>query len=527
MKPGETFGKRSLVALACLTVVWGGYLALRLEQPGYTDAYYYYNAAQRLADGEGLTDPYLWTYFNAPETLPGPSHTYWMPLESLVLAVPLAILGSGFGTAQLVMLACLVGMVWLTVALARHLDGRNRHVWSAALLVMFGGFYAPCWVTTDTFALYGLLGGAALMAGGKALRTRELSWFVLVGMLGGLAHLTRADGLLILIVFLAVALWPAANVPLRKVVGGLIAAGGGYVLVMAPWFVRNWRAIGSPLPLGGTDTIWMRSYDELVSYPAHIAPAHLLNWGLNDILQTRWLALTNNVGTFMAVETWVILGPLALIGLWRLRHHETVRIFAWYAVALHLVMTFVFALPGYRGGLFHSSAALLPFWAVLSMVGLDIAVERAARWRRWRVSEAQHVFAGAAVVLAAGLGIGLGLARTRTWNQNALFYREVARDLPSDAVLMVNDPPALYYHTGLYGVVVPNSDPGVVPKIARQYGVDYLVLDRNHTRPFTALFLREEQREYLTLVHIYGDDTPDVQDDIVVYRITPSGAASP
>ena len=40
-----------------------------------------------------------------------------------------------------------------------------------------------------------------------------------------------------------------------------------YLLVMLPWFARNLAVIGTPLPVGGTATIWLRGYNEIVSYP--------------------------------------------------------------------------------------------------------------------------------------------------------------------------------------------------------------------------------------------------------------------
>jgi hypothetical protein len=46
---------------------------------------------------------------------------------------------------------------------------------------------------------------------------------------------------------------------------------------------------------------------------------------------------------------------------------------------------------------------------------------------------------------------------------------------------MINDPSALYYFTGLSGVVVPNAPPNVIPELAKRYGVAYVVLDNNPT----------------------------------------------
>ncbi|MCL4236913.1 MAG: glycosyltransferase family 39 protein [Anaerolineae bacterium] len=518
-------GRRAYALLGALALAWGVLLALLLEQPGYTDAYYYFNAARRLAEGHGLTDPYLWTYFNAPDRLPGPSHTYWMPLQSLIAAASMAIGGATFRAAQVPAVLCYAGLVLVAFGLGERLGARRRHAWVAALLVMFSGFYIPYWVTTDTFALFGLVGALALLALGRATEGRQLRWYALGGALGGLAHLTRADGVLLVLVLAGMAFWRPGP---GRWTGGLRAAGVGllaYGIVMLPWFARNLDVLGTPLPLGGADTIWMRSYDELVRWPPGASASDFLAWGAGPILRSRLEALANNLGTFVAVETWVILGPLALLGGWRRRSLALVRGFALYAAALHFVMTFVFAFPGYRGGLFHSSAALLPFWAALAVVGLDEGIAWAAQRRRWRPAEASAVFNGAAVLLALALTLSALSAKLDGWNDNARFYREIARDLPADVVLMVNDPVALYYQAGLSGVVVPDADPAVVPEIAARYGVTHLLLDANRTAPFGGLFAGEEVRPFLRLVRHYRADTPGRDDDRLLFEIVREGAA--
>lgn len=518
-------GRRAYVLLGVLALAWGTLLALLLEQPGYTDAYYYFNAAKRLAEGHGLSDPYLWTYFNAPDRLPGPSHTYWMPLESVIAAASMVIGGATFRAAQVPSVLCYAGLVLIAFWLGERLGTRRRTAWVAALLVMFSGFYIPYWATTDTFALFGLVGALALVALGRAAEGRQLRWYALSGVLGGLAHLTRADGVLLILVLVVIALWPSG----RRWTDGLRAAGVGllaYGIVMLPWFARNLDVLGVPLPLGGTDTVWMRSYNELVRYPPGASVGDFLAWGIGPILRSRLEALANNLGTLVAVETWVILGPFALLGWWRRRSLTLVRGFAVYAAALHFVMTFIFAFPGYRGGLFHSSAALLPFWAALGAAGLDEGIAWAARRRRWRPAEAAVVFKSAAVLLALALTLSALTAKLDGWNDNASFYREIARDLPPGVVLMVNDPAALYYHTGLGSVVVPDADPAVVPEIAARYGVTHLLLDANRTAPFSGLFAGDDERPYLRLTRHYGTDTPERNDDRLLFEIV-LGEVSP
>ena len=494
---GRMIQPRTYGIVFVLALLWGGLLAAAIRQPGYTDAYYYFNAGRRLADGDGLTDSYVWTYIDAPETLPGPSHTYWMPLESLAAAAAMAVGGRTFGAAQAPSVIFFAVLVILAFWLGAFFGQTRRQAWIAGLLVLFSGFYTPFWTTTDTFALYGCVGAGALMAMGRARETARWRWFVLSGVLIGLAHLARADGVLLLGVAGLVAIWPGRDVGRRHTAGALIALLGAYLLVMLPWFARNVSEIGAPLPTGGTQTIWLRGYNELVSYPPSASASAFWNWGLDNILQSRLEALSNNLATFVAVETWVILGPFVLVGLWRERRQPMLLGVILYALALHFVMTFVFAYPGYRGGLFHSSAALLPFWAAMGIVGLDGAIDWAAPRRRWRKKQAQTVFGGAVAALAAVLSVGVFASRLGQWNANGAFYRDIVAGLPPDAILMVNDPAALYYHTGHSGVVLPDSEPETVREIAARYGVTHLVLDENRTAPFDALFRSAESRPFL------------------------------
>ena len=492
---GSIVRARDYVVVLALALLWGGLLAMAIRQPGYTDAYYYYNAGQRLATGQGLTDPYLWTYIHAPEGLPGPSHMFWMPLESLVAAAAMVIGGADFGVAQMPSVVCFALLVSTAFWLGAAIGQTQRRAWIAALLVLFSGFFTPFWTTTDTFALYGCAGAAAMIGMGKGRETGSWRWYAVSGAASGLAHLTRADGVLLLAVAGLVAVGPDRT--WRKIARAWAALLGAYLLVMLPWFARNVSEIGSPLPTGGTQAMWLRGYNELVSYPPNASAATFWDWGLENILRSRIEALNSNLGTFVAVETWVVLGPFVLWGLWRERRRAMVLGVALYAVALHLAMTFVFAYPGYRGGLFHSSAALLPFWAALGVSGLDEAIAWAAARRRWNTAQAQSVFGAAMVVLAAAISVGVLASRLEAWNDNGAFYDGVVADLSPDAVLMVNDPAALYYYTGHAGVVVPDSEPDVVPDIATRFGVTHLVLDENRTAPFDGLYRGEESRPYL------------------------------
>ncbi len=502
-------------AVALIGLVVAGLVAAAVPGPTYTDAYYYFNAGRRLATGEGLTDPYIaLTYIGAPEALPAPSHTYWMPLTSLLVALS----GGSFAVAQVFFVGMWVALVVLAFWLGGMLGKSRRHAWAAGLLVVFCGYYVPFLTTTDTFTPFALFGALSLLAIGLGRRNNDCRGFALAGVLAGLAHLTRADGVLLVGVLGLVALLPTRtadqSTPITRRLTFLAVGIGTYLLVMTPWFIRNLDATGSLLPVGGTMTIWLRGYNEIVNYPAAINASDFFSWGAGNILQSRWEALTSNLGTFVAVEGLIVLSPLIVIALVR-RWRDPLLLPVWlYAAALHLAMTLVFAYPGYRGGLFHSAAALLPWWMVVGILGLDDTIDWiAARRRHWQPATARWVFTIAIIVLAAGLTFSIAAPRLRGGDSAGPLIRVAREVLPEDAIVMSNDPAALYYHTGLTGVVIPNAGPDAVRALATQYGLTHVLLDENRTQPLDDLYQGRETPPFLRPV------TQDIAESVRVFEV--------
>lgn len=508
-------------------------------QPGFTDAYYHFNAATRLASGLGLTDPYLWTYINAPAALaPGetvPSHTYWMPMTSLVAAAGMwAFNAPGDPAAAQVPFALLLALTaWIGFGLGRLLGGSARHAWVAGWVTLFSGYFTRFWGATDTFAPYAAAGSLSLLwcgLGAQQLRQagarqrRAWVWFALAGISAGVGHLTRADGVLLLIVIWAVALWPFGEdraLGLGRRIPPLAFSTAGYLVVMLPWFLRSLAAVGTILPVGGFQAAWFTEYNDLFNFPPDSSPATLFADGLGAFATSRWTAFTSNAGTFIAVEGLVVMAPLMLVGLWTRRRAPLLRGVWLYALGLHLVMTLVFPFPGYRGGLFHSAAALVPWWAALGVVGLDDVVQWVAQRRRtWKARTAKRVFSTALALLALVFSLSLA-ANGRVRPGVPALYAELVRQLPPSARLIVNDPAALYFFTGLAGVVLPNEAPTALPEVARSFSMTHLLIEfqdtaqgRVYAVPSPLLFDLESPPPFLTPVHL---ESPNAR----LYVITP------
>jgi hypothetical protein len=527
----------TVVALIGAFVITRGVVA----QPGFTDAFYHFNAAHRLVSGQGLTDPYLWTYIGAPDKLPAPSHLYWMPLTSLIAGLGMGLLNApgNYAAAQWPFALLLAGTAYAGFWLGERLGGTRRHAWVAGLVTLFSGFYTRFWGAIDTFAPYALVGALCLVFMGSGVTTRgrpAIIRFALCGVMTGLAHLTRADGLLLLIVGWAVILWPGRGnadgcqpVPLKDRIVQLGVLTLAYLLTMSPWFIRNWTLVGAPMPLGGTQAIWFTEYNDLFNYPPLSSPTTFFANGFGALFSTRAEALfggqgilSGNLGTFIAVEGLIVMTPLMLIGLWLRRRDAFLRGFWLYALGVHLAMTFVFPYPGYRGGLLHSGAALIPWWAVLGVIGLDALMEWIAkRRRRWNANTAKAVYSAALVGVAILLSVLIGLPNRVPARPTPALYQALAALIPAEGRVMINDPAQLYYYTGLGGVVLPNEPPTVIPVIARQYNVGYLVLEFETVDGQTALAASDKLASILTAPPAFLTELPLAYPGAKLYEIRP------
>lgn len=479
-----------------LVALIGAFVIVRaVSHPSYTDAFYHYNAAVRFSSGHGLTEPYVWTYIGQPEpaetpALVVPSHLYWMPLTSLASGVSMRLLNAAghYPTAQLPNILWLAGTIITAYWLGQILGGTRRHAWAAALLTLCSGFFMRFWGEIDTFAPYAFFGSLALLAISQGITTaqerRRDLWFALAGLMAGFGHLTRSDGLLLLIVGLMCAFVPLAGAGRRfqpRVIGvSVLVLMAGYLLVMGGWFARMISITGAPLPLGGLQGAWLTEYNDLFRYPPDASAAEFFADGLGLFIETRWTALLQNLQTLLFVEGWIVLMPLALLGLWAAWKSNWRRVLpvALFALGLHVAMTLVFPLPGWRGGLFHGAAALVPWWAALAVIGLDHAVDWIAKRRRaWKPQQAKAVFTVGIILLAAVLSL-TNLAAVPRGEGSRPRYQAIADALPDNARVLINDPAQWYAYTGQGGAVLPNEAPDVIPQIAGRYGITHVLLEQ-------------------------------------------------
>ena len=496
--------RRDLLVLFLLSLVVRLATAAFVSRAGYMDPAYYAAGAVNLAEGGGLNEPYIWNYLGEPESIPQPGFLYWMPLPSL-LAAPFAALFPGSFFALQIPFAFLSALLPLvSYVVARQVIDSRWSAWAAGLITLFSGFFFPYWTLPETFAPVALFGSLALwLAGGKRQDAGGEGWLVscLVGLLVGLAHLTRADGVLLLpVVALAPLLsgWlrDTDHAPrirphvLRITLRHSLLVALGYLFVMGPWFIRNIAAVGSPLASGGTKTLWLTNYDDLYCYGCELSPQSYLAWGWGNILHSKLSAMGVNLQRFLGENCLVFLLPLSTIGFYRLRRKPAFSISLVYLGLVYLAHSLAFTYPGVRGGFFHASSAILPFLFAAAVDGLEAAVKWVGQRRRWKVRQATMVFTIAAVVAAVGLSLYVADAVLPRWRRVDRAYERVGdwmeqAGIGKEAIVMANNAPAFWYYTRHPAIAVPAYAGGVEALIAAadRYGATYVVLDRNWPLP--------------------------------------------
>lgn len=455
-----------LVRLASMGVV---------AQPGYTDAYYFASVAERVANGQGLTADFVWSYVEAPHfaALPVASHRFWMPLATLIQAAGIVVGGGLFGPFRagqlaIVLVAALIPVV--AYLAARSLGAGMLAAVAAGAIAGLGGALAPAWVSVDAFAPAAVLGTLFFLAFSRAAGG-SIRWGAASGLLVGLLYLARAEGA----IFGLALIWLAGRRRTqRSGIAGLAVA----LLIGLGWLVRN-ETLGFPDDLLARSMLLLR-YEDFFGAEAPTLGAFLAAPG--TVLVDRLSALLTNAVTALILVLIVGTAPIVFAGRRRWRRVE-VRAFALLALAVYLVESLVFTLHSVRGSYFHSLAAFFPYSAALAAIGIE-------EWLAPRGIPLLRT-AFAASVLAVGIVSAFALAQ---WDIdfNAPFEARLAAAaaLPPGPLIAI-DAAAWHWITGRDVIVAPADGPATASCAAVVYLSRTLILEPAHFSAYDEMYKSE------------------------------------
>jgi hypothetical protein len=168
--------------------------------------------------------------------------------------------------------------------------------------------------------------------------------------------------------------------------------------------------------------------------------------------------------------------------LWVFRRDIRVRFAALAWTLLLVAMTVVFPFAGQRGAFFHAGAALQPIWWVLAPVGLD-AVITFARGRNLFDDRAFAIFRASLVGITVLMTVAIFALRVLpNWEREDGHYAAVESLLvqqgaPSDAIIIVRNPPGYNIVTGRPAIALPAGGIPALLAVAERYDARYLILE--------------------------------------------------
>ncbi len=209
-------------------------LGIYTEDHFISDHLFYHQTGQLIANGRWFIDPFMLSI--GGKIVPSAAHP---PLFPGVLGIASVFGLDSFQDHQLV--GSFLGLITvaLTGLLGRKVGGDRVGLLAAAIAALY-----PVFIGMDgsimSESLYGLLICATLLTAYYVLESRSLWSTVLLGVLIGLAALTRGEALLLL---------PLLVLPLVLINGQqrvlkIVLAGVAVIVVLAPWSVRNYQEFG-------------------------------------------------------------------------------------------------------------------------------------------------------------------------------------------------------------------------------------------------------------------------------------------
>lgn len=455
------------------------FVASYQSSPGYIDADYYFAGGLQLVQGKGFTEPYIWNYLDGSTSIPHPSHTYWMPLASIISAIGMWILGQHtYAAARFPFILLSACVPVMTFYLADSFLFKRSVSITASLLSVFSLYYVPFMPVTDNYPVFVILGGAFLF-----ISSNETKWkFLALGLIAGLLTLARTDGILWMGLIIIFAWMYAPTNSVKGFFVSIVISLTGYLLIMGWWHWRTWELFHTILTPGGEKLLWLTKYEEIFSFPpTRLSFQHLLAQGLENILSSRLHAIIDTFRSAIYLQFNMILFPFTVWGIWLYRHEERTRLalFGW--LFLFLMMTILFPFAGQRGSFHHSGAAFQSIWWIMAAAGLD---SLAMYLEKRRILYPFLLVNGLFVFLITILTIQLFNFRVikSGWSKDDYLIPTLKSSLfefgiKSGDVVLAKNPPGFYLATGNPSIIIPYGDTQTLLLVAKEFDAQYLVVE--------------------------------------------------
>jgi hypothetical protein len=484
---------------------------------------YYLDVARNLVTGQGLTTDVLWSYASPPLTLPRPAFDLWLPLASLVAAVPMLIAGTGHHAGQLggLLLGALIApLSWAVAQEAARLNGlddRRRTAASiaAGLLAAVLGPWLVATAAPDSTVPFAILATiSALLMSRMLLRTGTgavtdsapagvavgdtrrsqggaSAWRsgLVLGLALGLTYLARQEVIWLGLTFLVLCLAGVRRVPrgrrLRTAAGLLGPVFVGGLIVVVPWMVRQQLTFGGAATAQALENMFLLRNEQIFSIHDRPTLGGWLAQGIPGIVGAPIRAMGTQLTDTILLGAFPVgvVGILSAILLRRspaLRRPSALLLLLASGSLTFLATALLFPVATLWGTFLHASGPLLVALIVASTLGADACMARVSRARGW---PKVNVIVGPAALLAlalpvAAVQLGAVADSARSMERRLAAVRmalPITGDDPRSA-LMSDHPMSVAWVLGRPVMVLPDDAPATLAELARETGVRTLIV---------------------------------------------------
>ncbi len=253
----NSFGVAIIHARARLMSIWVVALAFWIRiatlltvAPTRTDGgdpLFYHVTANLLAQGRGLPEPLNFIAFQRwiPSALHGPAYP-------IVLSISSRLGGTTYFDHKILSILIGTAVVAGAMLVANLIAPRHLRVPSVLITGVFAAVYPNLWLVDSVLFPEGLM---ALLTLGVVYgayswwQAPSIRWALALGALIAASALTRGEGLLLSVLIVLPLTLSARQLPFRRRLLHLVAAGLACLVVIAPWSIRNARSFEVFVPL--------------------------------------------------------------------------------------------------------------------------------------------------------------------------------------------------------------------------------------------------------------------------------------
>jgi len=365
---------------------------------------------------------------------------------------------------------------------------------------------------------------------------------IVLGVLLGLAALTRNDAIWLALVWALIAWRIARNTShdgsgrwrawLELVWPSAIAA----LILFAPWAIHDWLAFGSPFPGQAVSNALFLDGRDVFAWQDRPTLSRYLDAGLPKLLELRWTGALHNL-----LNVLLLLGvPVSILGLIGLpaaldgksRLDDPLRAVGWFSVLTFSVASLVFPVSTTWGTFLHGAGAIHVLLVISALLVLDAVIGWVGARRGWTrpVAWLGPAFAIAGCLLFSGVLLADDGRASRATAEKyealaaALVDPSFAAPLDAEPGPIITDFPiwlaeATRHHT----IALPNEAPDSILDLASTFDppARLLVVDAANAGVWPAVIFsggpRSECFVPLDLPAVAGH--PGALDDVLAFRI--------